>query len=74
MTAAITISWQRETGQLTFAGQGLSQLELLAVFRLCEHALIRQISGAPGRPGQDPAAAPGGSVRAPGLIARKVDG
>ena len=72
MSSNVTIAWQRETGQLTFAATGVSQIELLAVFRLCEHALIRQLTGGVGRP-PEPTAAPSGGLRSPGLVARQVD-
>jgi hypothetical protein len=65
-------TWNPASGQLTFQFTGMSQVEALAVLRLAEHALIRQMtSGLPGRLGADPGV-PVGTIRAPGLIARKV--
>lgn len=66
-------TWTPETGNLTFAFNGMSQIEAIAILRLAEHALVRQMSGGmPGRPGGLPLE-PTGSVRAPGLVVNRAD-
>ena len=68
-------TWNPETGQLTFAFAGMSQIEAMAVLRLAEHALVRQMTaGLPGRPGPGPPGEASGAVRAPGLVVRRADG
>ena len=68
-------TWNPETGQLTFAFAGMSQIEAMAVLRLAEHALVRQMTGGmPGRPGPEGTPIASGTVRAPGLVVRRADG
>lgn len=65
-------TWDPDTGRLEFAFNGMSQIEAMAVLRLAEHALVRQMTGGmPGRPGAPAQAV--GVVRAPGLIVNRAD-
>lgn len=71
--AHVGIQWEPTTGKLSFAAQGMDNIQLLGIFRMCEHALLRQMSGGVGRPpAGGPDAQPSGSVRSDSLIARTV--